>query len=187
MSIKSKLFLFLLLIQSDVFSTLIFRDGFEGDFIFGSGFESLFSCQDSNDNDGDGLLNCYETNTQVYVDAQNTGTDPNNADTDGDAISDGDEVLGTLAGLDLPAMGANPLVKNILKGKKLVVSGVFTSFSRDELKGEIEKHGGKVASSVSGATDYLVAGENMGPSKRQKAEKLKVAVISEQEFIELLK
>ena len=114
MSVKSKLFLFLLLIQSDVFSTLIFRDGFEGDFIFGSGFESLFSCQDSNDNDGDGLLNCYETNTQVYVDAQNTGTDPNNADTDGDAISDGDEVLGTLAGLDLPAMGANPLVKNIL-------------------------------------------------------------------------
>lgn len=72
------------------------------------------TCTDMGDNDGDRLLNCYETNTGVFVNALNTGTDPNKADTDGDAIGDGDEVLGTLDGLDLPAMGLNPLRKNIL-------------------------------------------------------------------------
>ena len=72
------------------------------------------TCTDMGDNDSDRLLNCYETNTGVFIDAKNTGTDPNKADTDGDAISDGDEVLGTQAGLDLPGMGLNPLKKNML-------------------------------------------------------------------------
>ena len=72
------------------------------------------NCLDTNDNDNDRLLNCVETNSGVFVDAQNTGTNPNNNDTDGDGIKDGDEVLGTLAGLNLPAMGLNPLRKNIL-------------------------------------------------------------------------
>ena len=71
-------------------------------------------CADTGDNDNDRLLNCHETNTGVYVNNQDTGTDPNVADTDGDSISDGDEVLGTLAGLDLPALGVNPLKKNML-------------------------------------------------------------------------
>ncbi len=71
-------------------------------------------CADTGDADNDRLLNCVETNTGVFVNADNTGTDPNNPDTDGDSIKDGDEVLGTLAGLDLPAMGLNPLQKNIL-------------------------------------------------------------------------
>ena len=63
------------------------------------------------DSDGDRLLDRYETNTGTFVSATNTGTDPNKADTDGDGISDGDEVLGTAAGLDLPGMGVSPLKK----------------------------------------------------------------------------
>ena len=66
------------------------------------------------DSDGDRLADCVETNTGIYVSSTNTGTNPNSPDTDGDAIQDGDEVLGTLAGLNLPAMGASPLKKNIL-------------------------------------------------------------------------
>lgn len=66
------------------------------------------------DSDNDRLPDSVETNTGVYVDASNTGTDPNNPDTDADGIKDGDEVLGTLAGLDLPAMGTNPLRKDLL-------------------------------------------------------------------------
>lgn len=66
------------------------------------------------DNDGDRLPNCVETNTGVYASTLNTGTDPDNADTDGDFIDDGDEVLGTVDGLDLPTMGLNPLRQNIL-------------------------------------------------------------------------
>ncbi len=66
------------------------------------------------DRDGDGLPDCVETNTGVYVSPTNTGTDPDNPDTDGDGISDGDEVLGTAQGLDLPAMGVNPLRRDLL-------------------------------------------------------------------------
>lgn len=66
------------------------------------------------DSDGDRLPDSAETNTGLYVSPSNTGTNPLLADTDGDAIADGDEVLGTLAGLNLPAIGTNPLRKNIL-------------------------------------------------------------------------
>src|SRR5689334_11980433 len=55
------------------------------------------------DRDGDGIADCYETNTGVYVGTSNTGTSPTNADTDGDGLSDGDEVYGTQNGLNLPA------------------------------------------------------------------------------------
>jgi DNA ligase (NAD+) len=79
------------------------------------------------------------------------------------------------------------MASNILNGKTIVVSGVFESVSRNELKQLIENHGGKIGSSVSSKTTYLVAGANMGPSKRQKAEKLGIPVISEQDFLEMLK
>ena len=69
-----------------------------------------------------------------------------------------------------------------LGGKTFVVSGVFTLFSRDELKKLIERNGGKVSGSISGSTDYLVAGEKMGPEKKKKAEKLGVKMISENDF-----
>lgn len=75
---------------------------------------------------------------------------------------------------------------DILKGKTLVVSGVFETVSRDELKKLIEDNGGKVGSSISSKTSYLVAGDKMGPSKRTKAEKLNVPIITEQEFLALV-
>jgi DNA ligase (NAD+) len=73
-----------------------------------------------------------------------------------------------------------------LKGKTFVVSGVFANFSRDEIKSVIEQHGGNATGSVSGNTDYLVAGENIGPAKRSKAESLGVKIISEEEFMEMI-
>tara|TARA_R110001632_G_scaffold43376_6_gene110111 strand:+ start:110685 stop:112685 length:2001 start_codon:yes stop_codon:yes gene_type:complete len=73
-----------------------------------------------------------------------------------------------------------------LQGKVFVVSGVFHQMNRNELKKAIEDNGGKVSSSISKKTDFIVAGDNMGPSKKTKAEDLGVAIISEQEFIEMI-
>lgn len=80
----------------------------------------------------------------------------------------------------------NPNATNILSGKTFVVSGVFEKFSRDDLKKAIEDNGGKVGSSISSKTDYVVAGDNMGPAKLEKAQKLNISVISEKDFIEML-
>jgi DNA ligase (NAD+) len=76
----------------------------------------------------------------------------------------------------------NPDATDKLQGKTFVVSGVFTLFSRDELKQAIEDNGGKVGSSISAKTDYVVAGDNMGPAKLDKANKLNVPIISEEDF-----
>lgn len=78
------------------------------------------------------------------------------------------------------------LESNVLADKKIVVSGVFTTFSRNELKELIERNGGKNVGSISNKTDFLVAGENMGPAKLEKATKLGVQIISETEFKEML-
>jgi DNA ligase (NAD+) len=75
---------------------------------------------------------------------------------------------------------------SLLKGSTFVVSGVFESFSRDELKAAIEINGGKVSSSISSKTTYIVAGKNMGPSKFQKAEKLGIPLLSESDFRALI-
>lgn len=80
----------------------------------------------------------------------------------------------------------NPNATNKLGGKTFVVSGVFSSFSRDELKKAIEDNGGKVGSSISAKTDFVVAGENMGPAKLEKANQLKIAILSEQDFIKMI-
>ncbi len=72
-----------------------------------------------------------------------------------------------------------------LKGLTFVVSGVFNGFSRDELKADIELHGGKNVSAISAKTSYLIAGENIGPSKMEKATQLKIPVISEEAYREL--
>lgn len=74
-----------------------------------------------------------------------------------------------------------------LKGQTFVVSGVFETISRNELKKLIEDNGGKVSSSISSKTSYVVAGDKMGPSKRTKAESLGISLLSEQEFLEFLK
>lgn len=73
-----------------------------------------------------------------------------------------------------------------LGGKSFVVSGVFETFSRDELKKSIELNGGKVSGSISGKTDYIVAGDKMGPSKKEKAEKLGVPIIDEHQYREMI-
>lgn len=73
-----------------------------------------------------------------------------------------------------------------LQGKVFVVSGVFYQMSRNELKKAIEDNGGKVSSSISKKTTYVVAGDNMGPSKKTKAESLGVSIISEQDFIDMI-
>ena len=78
------------------------------------------------------------------------------------------------------------LASNRFEGKTFVVSGVFSSFSRDELKQTIEDNGGKNVGSISAKTTYVVAGENMGPAKLEKATKLGVTILSEQDFIEML-
>ena len=80
----------------------------------------------------------------------------------------------------------NPNATNKLSGKTFVVSGVFEKFSRDDLKKVIEDNGGKVGSSISTKTDYVVAGDNMGPTKLDKANKLNIAIISEDDFIKLI-
>lgn len=77
-------------------------------------------------------------------------------------------------------------VSDALAEKSFVISGTFEKYDRDQLKDVIIAHGGKVLSSVSGKLDYLLAGDNMGPSKREKAEKLKVKIISEKEFEKML-
>lgn len=81
----------------------------------------------------------------------------------------------------------NPDATEKLADKIFVVSGVFTKFSRDEIKKAIEDNGGKVGSSISAKTDFVIAGDNMGPAKLEKATKLNVAIISESDFIEMLK
>jgi len=75
----------------------------------------------------------------------------------------------------------------ILQGKIFVVSGVFSNFDRNDLKKSIEDNGGKVASSISSKTNFVIAGENMGPSKLAKAESLGIPIISELDYIEMLK
>lgn len=73
-----------------------------------------------------------------------------------------------------------------LSGKSIVISGVFTKHSRDEYKALIEKNGGKNVGSISGKTSFILAGDNMGPSKLQKAEKLGVPLVDEATFLEMI-
>ena len=73
-----------------------------------------------------------------------------------------------------------------LQGKSIVISGTFTHHSRDEYKALIEKHGGKNVGSISKKTDYVLAGENMGPSKLEKANSLGIKIINEDEFLGLI-
>ena len=73
-----------------------------------------------------------------------------------------------------------------LKGQSIVISGVFTHHSRDEYKALIEQHGGKNVGSISAKTSFVLAGDNMGPAKLEKANKLGVRIVSEEEFLEMI-
>ena len=86
------------------------------------------------------------------------------------------------AGLQFELKVVDTPVEGPLVGAKVVVSGVFESFSRDELKALIETLGGQNVSSISSKTTYIVAGQGMGPSKKAKAEKLGIPVLNEEEF-----
>jgi DNA ligase (NAD+) len=92
------------------------------------------------------------------------------------------------AGLSMESMAKEPeKVSEVLGNKSFVISGVFKNYERDQLQEIIIKNGGRILSSVSGKLDYLLAGDNMGPSKKEKAEKLGVKIISEDEFEKLMK
>ena len=92
------------------------------------------------------------------------------------------------AGLQFESTLKEPEVESaVLGNKSFVISGVFQNYEREQLQDIIVKNGGRVLSSVSGKLDYLLAGDNMGPSKREKAEKLGVKIITEQEFEKLMK
>lgn len=75
---------------------------------------------------------------------------------------------------------------NVLEGKTFVISGVFEKVSRDDLKALIKNNGGKILSSISSKLDYLVAGDKMGPSKMEKAQKLNIKTITEDDFLEMI-
>ncbi|MEI6750421.1 MAG: BRCT domain-containing protein, partial [Bacteroidota bacterium] len=72
-------------------------------------------------------------------------------------------------------------------GKTFVVSGVFEHFSRDEIRKAIEDHGGRNSGSISSKTDFVLAGENMGPEKRKKAEQLGIPILDEVGFLEMIR
>ncbi len=103
------------------------------------------------------------------------------------ADSENLRIIGRLrdAGLQFEAE-ERALASEALAGKSFVISGKFADHSRDELKELIELHGGRNLAAVSASVDFIVAGENMGPAKLKKAEKLGVRIISEQEFIAML-
>ena len=89
-------------------------------------------------------------------------------------------------GVQLEVSKEKGQLSSVLQGKSLIVSGVFSHFSRDELKNTIEQHGGKCVNSISAKTDYLVAGEKIGPSKLSKAQKFKITILSEDDFLNLI-
>jgi DNA ligase (NAD+) len=91
-----------------------------------------------------------------------------------------------LTGIKLNSETKNNDTGNVLNGKVFVISGVFTRHTRDEYKELIEKNGGKNSSSISGSTSFILAGDNMGPSKRVKAEELGVQIMSEEEFLNMV-
>ncbi|MEY2799753.1 MAG: NAD-dependent ligase LigA [Bacteroidota bacterium] len=93
-----------------------------------------------------------------------------------------------IAGLQFESNSIEKVVEGEnLKGFTFVISGVFSLFSREELKDKIEANGGKISSSISSKLSYLVAGDNMGPSKLQKANELGIKIISEEELLSMIK
>jgi DNA ligase (NAD+) len=91
------------------------------------------------------------------------------------------------AGLKFQLEEGNLPKSNKLESKSFVISGVFEKYSRDELKELITLNGGKNVGSISAKTDYVLAGDKMGPSKLEKAEKLGIKIINEDEFLEMIK
>jgi DNA ligase (NAD+) len=89
-------------------------------------------------------------------------------------------------GLQMELSTLNAQLSTKLEGQSIVISGVFAHHSRDEYKAIIEQNGGKNVGSISSKTSFILAGENMGPSKLQKAEKLGIRILSEDEFLKMI-
>jgi len=89
-------------------------------------------------------------------------------------------------GIKLAGESKNNVQGNELKGKVVVISGVFHVHTREEYKEIIEKNGGKNSSSISGNTSFILAGDNMGPSKREKADELGIQILNEAEFLKIV-
>ena len=89
-------------------------------------------------------------------------------------------------GIQMALREKKSVVSPVLEGKSFVVSGVFENYSRDEIKQLIELYGGKNVASVSSKTDFVLAGHNMGPSKKEKAKTLGIPIISEKDFEEMI-
>lgn len=98
------------------------------------------------------------------------------------------EIIGRLrdAGIQFEVQGADEPMGDKLAGKSIVVSGVFAKHSRDEYKAMIEANGGKNVGSISKKTSFILAGENMGPSKLEKAQSLSIPILTEDEFLSML-
>ena len=122
------------------------------------------------------LLAVDDIGEKIVESLQNYFTDPNQR-----------EMLQDLQGFGLSFEAATTLqASSILAEKTIVVSGVFERLSRNELKQLIEDNGGKVGSSISKKTTFVLAGASMGPAKKQKAEDLGIPLISEEDFLEML-
>ncbi len=105
------------------------------------------------------------------------------------ADADNIEIVRRLRAAGMSFEGAAPAmaVTGPLAGKTVVVSGSFAGFTREELKAAVEAAGGKNAASVSGSTSFIIAGSDMGPAKRAKAEELGIPLITEEEFVKMIK
>lgn len=88
------------------------------------------------------------------------------------------------AGVQMSLAESDAPADDTLKGLSIVISGVFSHHSRDEYKSLIERHGGKNVATISGKTSFVLAGENMGPSKREKAQKLGIPLMNEEDFLQ---
>lgn len=134
--------------------------------------------------------NLKQASTEALLEAPEIGIKIAQSITEWFSIDDNIQLINTLkeAGVKLE-LSEGEIIKqesDIFSGKSFVISGVFENYERDELKEIIIKNGGKISSGITGKLDYLVAGDNMGPAKLEKAKKLGIKIISEAEFNTLL-
>lgn len=137
----------------------------------------------------DNLINAVNNNQQQLLDTEGVGAviassiihyfnEPKNI-----------EIVNRLCqyGLNFKTEQQTTPQNDTLKNQNIVISGTFTHHSREEYKNIIEAHGGKNSSSISAKTSFILAGDNMGPSKLEKAQKLSIKIINEEEFLDLIK
>jgi DNA ligase (NAD+) len=135
------------------------------------------SIDDLMNSDSEQLTSIYEIGPKIAASIVSYFADPDNL-----------EMIRRLkeAGIMFSDKSGSSVTGNSLSGKIIVISGVFSEHSRDEYKELIERNGGKNSSSVSGNTSFILAGENMGQSKKEKADELGVPLISEVEFLKII-